>query len=100
MRKRVGLWAFVVAGIALTVWGLTSWLAPSASCRGVPMQPGDECAYSSRVSTDTELTQTYEQRIEAAREGAPTVVVLGLLTTGFGAWVAIRAQRTEGADED
>ena len=39
MIKRVGLWAFVVAGLAVAAWGVVSWAAPSTSCRGIEMGP-------------------------------------------------------------
>lgn len=54
------------------------------------MHPGDTCSYYARDDTSTERLQTYEQRIAAAREQAPTVVVVGALTTAFGVFVALR----------
>lgn len=92
MGKRIGLWAFVVAGLALAVWGVVTWVAPSAVCRGVDMQPGDVCSYSSYTETGTDRVQSYEERIAAARSAAPIVVVLGLAAAGFGTYVARRAR--------
>lgn len=88
--RRVGLWAFVVAGLALAAWGLATVLDPSATCRGEQMHPGDTCGYYSRSDINTEHTQTYEQRIEAARQQGPTVIVVGLLAAAFGVFVALR----------
>src|SRR5690606_373831 len=59
VMRRVGLWAFVVAGLALVTWAVVSLVAPSASCRGVEMHPGDTCSYYARDDTSTERLQTY-----------------------------------------
>lgn len=88
--KRLGLWAFVLAGLVLVAWGVVTVVAPSASCRGVEMQPGDTCSYYARDDISTERLQTYEQRIDAAREQGPTVIVLGALAAAFGVFVALR----------
>lgn len=98
--KRAGLWALTVLGVLLVVWGVASYVSPGASCRGVEMYPGDECSYSSRTDTGTDSVQTYEQRILAARQGAPTIIAVGVLTAGFGAWVALRAPRRDDAASD
>lgn len=98
MIKRIGLWALTVLGVVLVVWGVASYLSPSASCRGVEMHPGDECSFSSRTATGTDDVQTYEARIAAARQGAPTIIVVGALTTAFGTWVALRSGRVRGED--
>lgn len=88
--RRLGLWAFVVAGLALVAWGVATVVAPSASCRGVEMRPGDTCSYYARDDTSTERLQTYDQRIAAAREQGPTVIVVGALAAAFGLFVALR----------
>ena len=88
--KRAVLWAFVAASLALAVWGAWTWVAPTTQCRGAEMGPGDVCSYSSYTSTGTQRTQTYEQRIAAARQSGPVVVVLGLAAAGFGTYVALR----------
>ncbi len=85
MLKKVGLWGFVVISLAITVWGVVSFVSPGATCRGVVMGPGDECGYMSRTSTVTDKVQTYEERIAAARNSAPVIVVTGLVAAGFGA---------------
>ena len=90
--RRVTLWAFVVAALALAAWGVATWVAPSTQCRGVQMAPGDVCSYSSSTDVDTTRTQTYEQRVAAARQSAPVVVVLGLGTAAFGIHLALRSQ--------
>lgn len=91
VTRRLVLWAFVVAALALTAWGAATWVAPSTHCRGVEMGPGDVCSYSSYTDTGTERTQTYEERITAARQSGPVVVVLGLAAAGFGVVVAVRS---------
>ena len=85
-------WAFVVASLALAVWGVVSFVAPSASCRGVEMHAGDVCRYSSYTQEETERTQTYEERISASRQAAPIVVVLGLAAAVFGVVLMRRPQ--------
>ncbi len=54
------------------------------------MGPGDVCSYSSYTDVETTRTQTYEERVAAARQSAPVVVVLGLAVAGFGVHVARR----------
>lgn len=100
MVKRIGLAAFVAVGVLLIVWGVLSFTSPSVSCRGVEMGPGDECSYFSRTSTETRQTQTYEQRVDAARRGAPTVIGLGIATSAFGVWVALRSGPRAQASSD
>lgn len=92
VTRRVVLWAFVVAGLALTVWGISTWVAPSTQCRGVEMGPGDVCSYSSYTDTGTARTQTYEERIAGARQSGPVVVALGLAAAGFGIALAVKPQ--------
>lgn len=91
VMKRVALWAFVAAALALTVWGLVTWVSPSTQCRGVQMGPGDVCTYSSYTDIETTRVQTYEERVATARQSGPVVVVLGLAATGFGIHVALRS---------
>lgn len=84
MTKRVGLWAFIVAGLAVAVWGIVGWVAPSTSCRGVEMGPGDVCAVSNLTNEDTGSVQRYEDRIAVARQQAPFGVAAGLGMAAFG----------------
>lgn len=97
--KRLGLWGFVLAGLALVAWGVVTVVAPSASCRGVEMQPGDTCSYHARDDVNTERLQSYEQRIEAARGQGPTVIVVGALAAAFGVFVALRPAAGAKSDE-
>ncbi|MCC2593448.1 hypothetical protein LKO27_08510 [Tessaracoccus sp. OS52] len=90
MIKHVGLWAFVLGGVALVVWGILTMVAPSATCRGEQMRPGDVCHYYSATDTETERIQSYEQRIAAARGQGPTVIGLGVLAAAFGAFTGLR----------
>lgn len=90
--KRIGTWGLAALGVVLVVWGVVSYFSPAASCRGVAMQPGDVCTHHNVREMNTERVHTYEQRIEAARQGAPTIIVVGALTTGFGVWVATRGR--------
>ena len=84
MRKRIGLWGFIVAGLAIAVWGTVSWASPSTSCRGVEMSPGDVCEYSSLTSVHGGKVQRYEDRIDIAREQAPFAVAAGVALMAFG----------------
>lgn len=99
MKKRFGQWAFILAGIAIAVWAVVSIVWPSTNCRGEEMGPGDVCTYSSRTEVDTEQTQTYEERIAAARQQAPVGLVSGLAMAGFGLYLVRRdARAAEPAD--
>lgn len=93
MRKRIVLWGFVVAGVALMVWGIVSYLHPNLDCRGETMGPGDVCHYSSRSMEGTDRIQTYDQRIAEAREQTPFVIGAGAIVTVFGVVVAVRSRR-------
>lgn len=93
VMRQAALWTFVVASLALVVWGVATWVSPSTQCRGVEMGPGDVCTYSSYTDTETTRTQTYEERVATARQSGPVVVVLGLATAGFGLHLALRESR-------
>lgn len=49
------------------------------------MEPGDTCHYASPSDARTERVQTYEERVATVRANAPVVIVLGMVTTIFGA---------------
>lgn len=101
MRKRLLLWAFVAASLALTAWGVVSYVNPGSDCRGVPMGPGDVCHYSSRTDEQTTQTQTYEERVATVRQQVPFVIGLGVMMTAFGVVVAVRSGREpHGAVDD
>lgn len=100
MIKRVGLWAFVVAGLAVAVWGVVSWAAPSTSCRGIEMGPGDVCEYSSLTNEQGGKVQRYEDRIAIARQQAPFAVAAGLGMVAFGVVVARQQRVTDAATSD
>ncbi|MDO5677301.1 MAG: hypothetical protein Q4G35_07305 [Propionibacteriaceae bacterium] len=85
--KRLGLWAFLVAGLAVVAWSTASWIAPSTTCRGVEMGPGDTCEVSDRDNVHTGTVQTYEQRLEVTRSQAPFAAIAGVGMAGFGAWL-------------
>ena len=98
VTRRLVLWGFVVAALALVAWGVSTWVSPSTQCRGVQMTQGDVCSYSSTTDVATTRTQTYEERVAAARQSAPVVIVLGLAAAGFGVHLALRdRQRPEDA---
>lgn len=99
MTKRIGLWAFIVAGLAIAAWGVVSWVAPSTSCRGVAMNPGDTCGYSSLTNVDGGEVQRYEDRIAVAREQAPFAVVAGLGIVAFGTVLVVSAARAPRVDD-
>lgn len=94
----------MLAGLAITVWAMVSWIWPSVDCRGVEMQPGDVCSYSSRTEVDTERTQSYEERVATARQQAPVGAVVGLGMAGFGLYLIRDGKRvtagTEGKARD
>ena len=98
MLKRIGLWAFVVAAVALTAWGVASYVSPGVDCRGVPMGPGDLCHYSSATQENTDQVQSYEQRVATVRQQVPFVIGLGVAATVFGVVLALRSgQQRHGA---
>ncbi|AQP49865.1 hypothetical protein [Tessaracoccus flavescens] len=93
MRKRIGLWGFIVAGLAIAVWGTLSWASPSTSCRGVEMNPGDVCEYSSLTNVHGGKVQRYEDRIDIAREQAPFAVAAGVGLMAFGLVIVAQGRR-------
>ncbi|HJE52110.1 MAG TPA: hypothetical protein K8V15_09100 [Tessaracoccus flavescens] len=98
MIKRVGHWVFIVVGLAIAAWAIVGWLAPSTSCRGVEMGPGDTCSYSSTSEVGTDEIQTYEDRIKVAQEQAPFGVIAGLGMAAFGGVLAVRAKGAATSD--
>lgn len=84
MSKRLGLWAFIVAGVAVAVWGVVGWVSPSTSCRGVEMGPGDVCSVSDLNNEYTGAVQRYEDRIAVAQQQAPFGVAAGVGMAAFG----------------
>ena len=101
MWKRLSLWGFVIAGVALVLWGIAILINPTTSCRGVEMGPGDVCHYSSYTAEETSKTQTYEERIATVRQQVPFIVGVGVLITAFGIVVAIRSgKQGHGAVDD
>lgn len=93
MIKRIGLWGFVVAGLAVAVWGIVSWVAPATSCRGVEMHQGDTCEYSSLTNEKTGEVQRYEDRVAVVREQAPFAVAAGVGIIIFGAVLIVQDSR-------
>lgn len=101
--KRVGMWVFIAVGAIIAVWGLVSWIAPSTSCRGVEMGPGDTCSYSSLTNEDGGKVQTYEDRIAVARQQAPFAAAAGVSMMVFGVLLERQLRRdriTEEATSD
>ncbi|MDO4783690.1 MAG: hypothetical protein Q3997_01155 [Propionibacteriaceae bacterium] len=93
MTQRIVHALVVLAGLALTGWGLGMLAASSASCRGVAMGPGDTCYYASPGEARTQRVQTYEERVSAVRSSAPVVMGLGVLTAAFGAFLFVQEIR-------
>lgn len=91
MGKRIGMWGFVVAGVAVAVFGVISFIAPMTSCRGVPMGPGDVCETASFTAEASGQVQRYEDRVAVARQQAPFAVAAGLGAAIFGL-VLVRRQ--------
>lgn len=100
MSKQVGLWAFVVAGLVVAAWGVVSWAAPSTSCRGIEMGPGDVCEYSSLTNERSGKVQRYEDRIAVVRQQAPFAVAAGLGMVAFGVVVARQPRITDAGTSD
>ena len=101
MWKRLGLWLFVIAGVALMAWGVSDFLNPTTSCRGVEMGPGDVCHYSSYTEEETSEIQSYEDRIAIVRQQVPFVIAAGAAITVFGVFVAVRSgKQGHGAVDD
>ncbi|MFT3889264.1 MAG: hypothetical protein QM713_14025 [Arachnia sp.] len=84
MIKRLGLWAFVVAGLAVAVWAAASWAAPTVSCRGVEMGPGDVCRQTGFTGDESGKIRTYEESLNSLRQQAPFGVLAGLGVSAFG----------------
>lgn len=95
MIMRAGHWVFIVVGLAIVAWAAIGWVAPTTSCRGVEMGPGDVCSYASLDQEDTDEIQTYEDRIRVAQEQAPFGALAGLGMAGFGVLLAVRAKGAE-----
>ncbi len=93
MIKRIGLWGFVIAGLAIAVWGVVSLVAPSTSCRGVEMGPGDSCEYSSLTNEMGGKVQRYEDRIAVARDQAPYAIGAGVMIMAFGSVLIVQDRR-------
>ncbi|NHB84022.1 hypothetical protein G7085_03340 [Tessaracoccus sp. HDW20] len=70
-----------------------SFVAPSTSCRGVEMGPGDTCQYSSLTNEEGGKVQRYEDRIAVAKEQAPFAVAAGLAIVAFGAVLIVQDRR-------
>lgn len=97
MRKKLSLWLFIGAGIAIAIWAVLGLIYPSITCRGVEMGPGDQCARSSITNVDTGEVQTYEQRLASARSQAPIGIVLGLAMAAFGGYLVLHSGADHGS---
>ena len=84
---------------ATTDQWVVSWAAPSTSCRGIEMGPGDTCEYSSLTNERGGKVQRYEDRIAVAREQAPFAVAAGLGMATFGVVLARRPVTESGASD-
>lgn len=82
--RRAAHLALVLVGLALAVYGLVRVAHPDVSCRGVEMRPGDVCHKNDFGALGTDKTQSYEQRVAAARSSAPVVVGMGVVVGAFG----------------
>lgn len=93
MGKRIAHWVFIVAAVAVTCWGLVSYVHPTATCRNAQMGPGDVCHKSTYTQVETETYQTYEERIAIVREQAPFVIGIGVIATAFGVALLVGSGR-------
>ena len=99
MIKRLGLWGFVVAGLAVAAWAAASWASPTVSCHGVELGPGDICEHTSITGTRGDEIRTYEERRAIVAQQAPFGVLAGLGMAGFGV-VLIRRETKDQASSD
>ena len=99
MIKRLGLWGFVVVGLAVAGWAAASLISPTVSCYGVAIGPGEVCERTSISGTRGEEIRTYEQRRAIVSQQAPFGVLAGLGIAGFGA-VLIRREGKAQASSD
>lgn len=89
IRTRLVLHVVVAAiGVALIVGGFVAVAHPRVTCRGEIMNAGDVCHHMS-MTGDLDKTQTYEERLQAARTSQPVVIGLGVLVTGFGGFLLV-----------
>ncbi len=84
MIKRVGLWAFVVAGLAVAAWAAVSWVSPTVVCHGAVLQPGETCEQLGYSGERSGKIRTYEERRAIVRQQAPFGVLAGVGMAGFG----------------
>lgn len=83
-RTRRVLHALVAAiGVALVVGGAVALAHPRVTCRSEVMAPGDVCHHLS-MSGEQDRTQSYEERLRAARTSQPVVIGLGAAVAVFG----------------
>lgn len=99
LRQRLGLWAFVVASLALTVWAVATYVNPTTDCRGERMGPGDVCHYSSTSEEETGKVQRYEDRIAIVRQQVPYVIAVGAIATAFGVVLLVRSGKAPSGHE-
>lgn len=100
LRQRLGLWAFVVASLALTIWAVATYINPTTDCRGERMGPGDVCHYSSTSEVETDQVQRYEDRIAIVRQQVPFVIGVGAIATAFGVVLLVRSGRDGGSGHE
>lgn len=82
----------VVVGLGAVVWVLTLGAQPTITCRDVVMAPGDVCANAQGTRV-----QTYQERLDAARDARPVIGGAGLALAGFGAHLCVAELRRAGS---
>lgn len=82
----------VVVGLGAVVWVLTFGAHPTITCRDVVMAPGDVCSNAQGTQV-----QTYQQRLDAARDARPVIAGAGLAVAGFGAHLCVAELRRAGS---
>lgn len=90
-RVRVAHALLILAGLLVMLYPLTIGASPDLTCRGVQMQPGDQCA-----KADGESFQTYEERSRSAASAKPIIIVVGGLVAAFGALLLVQDVRRTG----
>lgn len=89
-----------LVGVGVVVYGVVGFINPTVTCRGVVMQPGDECHKSSFTAQNTDDTQTYEQRLASARQSQPVIIGVGVALGGFGTALTLQETRRTRRDDD
>jgi hypothetical protein len=87
-RGRLAQLMLITVGILIFGYPLTVGAVSPISCRGVSMGHGDTCA-----KAGASATQSYEQRVQARRNAAPVIMVVGVSVVAFGVTLLLTGRR-------